>query len=163
MPIHFEEPLRHETHTSTISWQRLGLLSPKMSLQPLFMKLIHLLNYIYSDRICHILSISWALLLNIVSQWVCANTYGLTKFRISPICLHNSWNIATGVLRFFLLLRETLLEARTVCHRSPLKSTLVIADIQLCVFVLIETRLRERNQMEYFSSIDKSALWQPPS
>lgn len=48
MPIHFEEPLRHETHTSTISWQRLGLLSPKMSLQPLFMKLIHLLNHIYS-------------------------------------------------------------------------------------------------------------------
>lgn len=29
-------------------------MSPKMSLQPLFMKLIHLLNHIYSDRIRHI-------------------------------------------------------------------------------------------------------------
>lgn len=29
-------------------------MSPKMSLQPLFMKLIHLLNHIYSGRIRHI-------------------------------------------------------------------------------------------------------------
>lgn len=56
-PIHFEELLRHETHTSTRFFffprQRSDLLSVKMSLQALFMELIHLLDRIYSDRVSH--------------------------------------------------------------------------------------------------------------
>lgn len=36
-----------------LSWQRSDLLSVKMSLQALFMELIHLLDHIYSDKVSH--------------------------------------------------------------------------------------------------------------
>lgn len=65
-----------------------------MSLQPLFIKLIHLLNHIYSDRICHILSVSRALLWNnAFSTRTCGDVEPRAASSPPYLSLTMGWNI----------------------------------------------------------------------
>lgn len=102
-----------------------------MSLQPLFMKLIHLLNHIYSDRICHIPSISRALLLNNVFQWVCVKTRGLAKVLNEPYLSP----IMTGILQkrrqrcLYSWKVFAEMKQQASCHPSPLQTASVICSV----------------------------------
>lgn len=58
------------------------------------MKLIHLLNHIYSDRICHILSVSWALHWNnAFSTRTCGDAEPRAAFSPPYLSLTMGWNI----------------------------------------------------------------------